>query len=61
MPPMNKNERYIAIAVGVLLLIGAAVYYQFRQKEPVKQAFAPDSTVYSKQDYTCLLYTSRCV
>lgn len=58
MPPMNKNERYIAIAVGVLLLIGAVVYYQFRQKEPVKQAFAPDSTVYSKQDYTTLVLDS---
>ena len=55
---MNKNQRYIAIGAGIVLLIGAVVYYQFRQKQLPKPSFAPDSTVYSKQDYSSLVLDS---
>jgi len=56
---MKKNEQLIAVGIGVVVVIvGAVLYYQYRQKEQPKSPFAPDSSIYSTQDYTNLVLDS---
>lgn len=55
---MKKNWPYLAVGVGIVAIIAAVVYYQFQQKKPQQAAFAPDSSVYSTQNYTNLVLDS---
>lgn len=55
---MKRNEQLIALGVGIVAVITAVVYYQYQKKEPPKSVFAPDSSIYSKQDYTNLILDS---
>ena len=55
---MKKNWPYIALGAGIIAIIGAVLYYQFRQKEQPQIAFAPDSSIYSKKNYTNLILDS---
>lgn len=55
---MNKNESYFALGIGTVAIVAALLYYQFRQPQSPKKAFAPDSSVYSKKDYTSLVLDS---
>lgn len=55
---LKKYWPHIAIGAGVIALIGAGVFYQFRQKEEPQMAFAPDSSIYSKKNYTNLVLDS---
>jgi murein L,D-transpeptidase YcbB/YkuD len=55
---LKKYWPHIAIGTGVLAIIGAVMYYQFRQKEEIQMAFAPDSSIYSKKNYTNLVLDS---
>lgn len=55
---MKRNEQLIALGVGIVAVITAVVYYRYQKKEPPKSVFAPDSSIYSKQDYTNLILDS---
>ncbi|AEI47135.1 L,D-transpeptidase family protein [Runella slithyformis] len=55
---MKKNWPYLALGVGLIAVVAAALYYQFRQKEQPQVAFAPDSSVYSKKNYTTFILDS---
>ena len=55
---LKKYWLPITIGVGITALISAVVYYQFRQQESPKVAFAPDSSIYSTQNFTTLILDS---
>jgi len=55
---MKKNRLYIALGAGVVAIIAIVLYFQFRQKQQPQVAFAPDSSVYSKQNYTNFILDS---
>ncbi len=55
---MKKNRLYIALGAGVVAIIAVVLYFQFRQKQQPQVAFAPDSSVYSKQNYTNFILDS---
>lgn len=55
---MKKNRLYIALCAGVVAIIAVVLYFQFRQKQQPQLAFAPDSSVYSKQNYTNFILDS---
>ncbi|MCP1384945.1 L,D-transpeptidase family protein [Runella salmonicolor] len=55
---MKKNRLYIVLGAGVVAIIAVVLYFQFRQKQQPQVAFAPDSSVYSKQNYTNFILDS---
>lgn len=55
---LKKYWPHITIGAGVIAIISTVVYYQFRQKEESQIAFAPDSSIYSTQNFTTLILDS---
>ncbi|WP_428666683.1 L,D-transpeptidase family protein [Runella sp.] len=55
---LKKYWPHIAVGAGIIAIISGVLYYQFRQKEQPQIAFAPDSSIYSKKNYTNFILDS---